>query len=331
MTDAQVHGVFLLGQGPNAEENECHLKGQTQNTSQARRSPYGAASMVFSRILTHPGGSHKDEFLACCLLLAENPVPIVRREPTADDLADLTTAVVDVGHEHAPERGNFDHHQFPKDHPPLCALSLVLQHLGIYDDARQFCDWLEPAEWFDTRGPNETAKWLGVARETLFKLNSPVDTTLLRRFAGTTELQPGEPLWEVMRWIGSDLLDYVRNLRARLDYIGEVGEFWEIETPKGPFKVLYMPRVEPLADEPSAGLARFIESRKDVGEVAGLVYPDRRGGGFGMSRHNDHPGLDFTRIEGCEDVHFAHARGFVAKASATEPARLRELLGKAWG
>ena len=119
--------------------------------------------MAFSRILTHPGGSHKDEFLACCLLLAENPVSIVRREPTADDLADLTTAVVDVGHEHAPERGNFDHHQFPKDHPPLCALSLVLQHLGIYEDARQFCDWLEPAEWFDTRGPNETAKWLGVA------------------------------------------------------------------------------------------------------------------------------------------------------------------------
>ncbi len=41
--------------------------------------------MTFSRILTHPGGSHKDEFLACCLLLAENPVPIVRREPTAED------------------------------------------------------------------------------------------------------------------------------------------------------------------------------------------------------------------------------------------------------
>ena len=160
--------------------------------------------MTFSRILTHPGGSHKDEFLACCLLLAENRAPIVRREPTDEDLSDLATAVVDVGHEHAPERGNFDHHQFPKDHPPLCALSLVLQHLGIYEDARQFCDWLEPAEWFDTRGPVETAKWLGVARETLFKLNSPIDTTLLRRFAGATELRPGEPLWEVMRWIGCD-------------------------------------------------------------------------------------------------------------------------------
>ncbi len=286
--------------------------------------------MAFSRILTHPGGSHKDEFLACCLLLAENPVSIVRREPGPEDLADPLLAVVDVGHEHEPARGNFDHHQFPKDHPPLCSLSLVLQHMGLYEDARKFCDWLEPAEWFDTRGPVETARWLGVDRETLFKLNSPIDTTLLRRFAAVSELAPGEPLWEVMRWIGEDLLSYLRNLRDRLDAIARVGEFWEIQTSKGPFKVLFVPRQDPSPDEPSAGLGRFIDSRPEEGEIAGLVYPDRRGGGFGLSRHNDHPGLDFTRIGDCEDVHFAHARGFVAKTSATDPARLRELLKKSW-
>jgi hypothetical protein len=48
--------------------------------------------MSFSLILTHPGGSHKDEFLACCVLLAHDPSPIVRREPTTDDLADPTIA-----------------------------------------------------------------------------------------------------------------------------------------------------------------------------------------------------------------------------------------------
>ncbi len=287
--------------------------------------------MTFSQILTHPGGSHKDEFLACCLLLAQNRVPIVRREPTPQDLVDVSTAVVDVGHEHSPERGNFDHHQFPKDHPPTCSLSLVLQELGVYEDARAFCDWLEPAEWFDTRGPVETARWLGVTRETLFKLNSPIDTTLLRRFAGVTELRPGEPLWEVMRWIGSDLLDYLKNLRERLDHLAAVAEIWEIAAPRGVFKVLYLPTTAGLGDDPSSGLARFIESRADAREIVGQVYPDRRGAGFGMSRHNDHPGLDFTRIADCVDVHFAHARGFVAKTSATDPARLRELLGLAWG
>src|SRR6478752_6661686 len=107
-------------------------------------------------ILTHPGGAHKDELLACSVLLALHPVPLVRREPAAEDLANPTTAVVDVGHLHEPARNNFDHHQLPKDQIPTCSLSLVLQHLGLYEDARQFCDWLEAAEWFDFSGPVTT-------------------------------------------------------------------------------------------------------------------------------------------------------------------------------
>jgi hypothetical protein len=286
--------------------------------------------MSFSLILTHPGGSHKDEFLACCLLLAGNAVPVVRREPTADDLADPAIVVVDVGGEHDPERGNFDHHQFPKDHPPMCALSLVLQHLGMYEDARAFCDWLEPTEWLDTRGPVETSGWLGIGRDTLAKLNSPVDVTMLRRFASVSRLEPGETLWEVMRWIGMDMSSYVAKLRERLDFLEQVAEFWEIESPQGPFQVLYVPRTEPLPDDPSSGMFRFIEGHPAGEKVVGMIYPDRRGAGFGLSRHKDHPGLDFTRIGDCEDVHFAHARGFVAKTSATDPERLRALLSRSW-
>lgn len=286
--------------------------------------------MSFSLILTHPGGSHKDEFLACCVLLAGSPVPIVRREPVQADLTDPSTAVVDVGGGHDPQLGNFDHHQFPKDHPPLCSLSLVLQHIGLYEDARRFCDWLEPAEWLDTRGPKDTSRWLGIGRDTLAKLNSPIDVTLLRRFAATSRLEPGEQLWEIMRWIGEDLVSYLRSLRQRLDFISEFAEFWDIEAGGESFRVLYMPRTDPLPDEPSAGLGRFIESHPDSRQVVGMVYPDRRGAGYGLSRHNDHPRLDFTRIETHDDVHFAHARGFVAKTSATCPERLRELLGMSW-
>ncbi len=305
-----------------------------KNLSKADRRPKvprpRQSAMSFSLILTHPGGSHKDEFLACCLLMAGHAVPVVRREPTDDDLANPATAVLDVGGEHEPERGNFDHHQFPKDHPPVCALSLVLQHLGVYEDARAFCDWLEPTEWLDTRGPMETSRWLGIGRDTLAKLNSPVDVTLLRRFAGVSRLEPGEPLWAIMSWIGADLLAYLKNLRERLDFIAEVGEFWEIPSSDKPFHVLFMPRTEPLPDEPSAGLGRFIEAHPAGGNVVGMVYPDRRGQGFGLSRHNDYPRLDFTRIQDCEDVHFAHARGFVAKTSATDPERLKALMSRSW-
>ena len=281
--------------------------------------------MPISLILTHPGGAHKDELLACSLLAAVHRAPIVRREPTEADLADPTIAVVDVGGEHAPERHNFDHHQFPADHPPVCALSLVLQHLGVYEDARQFCDWLEPAEWFDTRGPNTTAQWLGVDRSTMNKLSSPIDVTILRRFAKTKRLEPGEPLWEILSYIGEDLLEYLRELRNRLDFVAQNAVIWNV----GDHEVLFLPRIAPIPDEPSAGIGRYLESIGKSSSIAALIYPDRRGGGYGLSRHNDDPRYDFTRIDQEPDVHFAHARGFVAKTSASEIGRVRELLGLA--
>src|SRR4051812_21897657 len=182
-----------------------------------------------STILTHPGSAHKDEFLACCVLLASSPVPIVRREPSDTDLADAAIAVIDVGHRHEPALNNFDHHQLPPDAAPTCALSLVLQHLGLYADARAFCDWLEPAEWFDCRGPNTTAKWLQIDRKVVDQLLSPIDITLLRRFAAANRHAPGEPLWEIMRLVGTDLLDYLRNLRARINFVGEHAQLWTLD------------------------------------------------------------------------------------------------------
>ncbi len=286
--------------------------------------------MAIELILTHPGGAHKDDFLACCLLIAKHGVPVHRREPGGEDLANPAILVVDVGGEHDPGRGNFDHHQFPRDHEPVCALSLVLRELGLYEDARLFCDWLEPAEWFDTRGPGGTAQWLGVDRAIMDKLNSPVDVTLLRRFARVGELQDGEVLYEMMRWVGEDLLEYLETLRERLAYIGRHGKVWSLEANGEAFEVLYMPRTDPLPDEPSMGLGRYLASIGKGEDVAGLVYPDRRGEGYGLSRHQDDMRLEFTRIEHEADVHFAHARGFVAKTSATDPERLRQLLCEAW-
>jgi hypothetical protein len=284
----------------------------------------------FSTILTHPGSAHKDEFLACCVLLATAPCPILRREPTEADLADPAMAVVDVGHRHEPALNNFDHHQLPADAAPTCALSLVLQHLGLYADARAFCEWLEPAEWFDCRGPNVTAKWLGVERDIVGKMQSPIDGTLLRRFAAAQQLSPGDPLWQIMHFVGTDLLDYVRNLRARLTFIGQHAQVWTLdgltlsaENSQTP-AVVFLPRTEPLPEDPSAGLDRYVQEQGLDDRVVAIIAPDRRSSGYGLSRHRDHPRLDFTRLKAEPDVHFT--RGFVAKTSATDPQRLRQLL-----
>ncbi|MBL9159420.1 MAG: MYG1 family protein [Verrucomicrobiales bacterium] len=278
-------------------------------------------------ILTHPGSAHKDDFLACCLLIARYALPVWRRDPEPADLDDPGILVVDVGGEHEPARGNFDHHQFPAEHEPVCSLSLVLQHLGLYEDARTFCEWLEPTEWFDSRGPFATADWLGIERSVVNRLNSPVDITLLRRFAQKRELEPGDPVWEVMRMVGEDLFMYLRTLRERLDYVAAHATVLEVVGEGSRVKVLYMPRTDPMPDDPSSGLGRYIEQTGE--KIDGLIYPDRRGAGFGLSRHDDSDRLDFTRIADEADVHFAHARGFVAKTSATDLARLTELVARA--
>lgn len=284
----------------------------------------------FSTILTHPGSAHKDDFLACCVLLAHTSATIVRREPTAADLADAAIAVVDVGDSHDPALNNFDHHHLPDDADPICALSLVLKALDLYADARSFCDWLEPAEWFDCRGPNATAKFLNVPRDAINQLYSPMDGTLLRCFAAQTKHTAGEPLWEMMRQVGIDLLTYLRSLRTRLDFIAAHAEIWTLTAPNDAAtvtpQVLFLPRTDPLPTEPASGLDRYIVERGLNDRVVATVSPDRRGTGYGLSRHRDNLLLDFTKITTESDVHFAHQRGFVAKTSATDPARLRALL-----
>jgi hypothetical protein len=285
---------------------------------------------MLTSIVTHPGGAHKDEFLACAVLLTQVPVAIFRREPREADLADANIAVLDVGGEHAPELNNFDHHQFPRDMVPTCSLSLVLQHLGLYEDARDFCSWLEVAEWFDCRGPKDTAEWLGMDRETIGKLNSPLDITILRRFASQTEHKPGEPIWEIMRMIGEDLIGYITSLRARLDFVAQHAEVWTLKSGETEFKALFMPRTEPLPEEASAGLGGHVMALGLEEEVLALIYPDSRGEGYGMRRFNDDLRLDFSQLEAEDDVHFAHARGFIAKTSSADVERLKILVTAAF-
>lgn len=281
-------------------------------------------------IVTHPGGAHKDELLAACLLIAESSAPILRREPTEEDLQDPNIAVLDVGARHEPERLNFDHHHFAREHPPTCCLSLVLQHLGLYEDALKFCDWLPATEWFDSRGPNDTAAWLGVPRRAISQLNSPIDTTLLRRFALEHEHRPGQPVYEFMRLVGEDLLSYLKEARARLDAVAAHVVQWTLRRGDETLEAVFLPRTEAVAEEPSRAVASYVRAQGLHERISVMVYPDRRGPGYGIQRYEDSAALDFSRLEGLADVPFAHKRGFVCKTTSTSEARLKALIEAAW-
>jgi len=285
---------------------------------------------VIKKIVTHPGGAHKDDFLAVCVLIARSGAPVERRVPLEEEKTNPEVALVDIGGSHEPELSNFDHHHFPREHAPTCALSLVLQHLGLYKDALMFCDWLEPAEWFDSRGPNKTADWLGVSRDVVARLNSPIDVTLLRRFARVSHLKTGETLYEVMRFVGEDLLEFVQSARRRLDRTASLVKIWDLDLNGEKMQVVFLPRGESVPEEPSASIARYVRAHHLEKSVVALVYPDRRGEGYGITRFNDHPRLDFSKVGAEEDVHFAHTTGFMCKTTSLEPARLQALIVGAW-
>lgn len=282
------------------------------------------------KIITHPGGAHKDDFLAVAVLIAHSSAPVFRAVPGAEDLADPEVALVDIGGVHDPAALNFDHHHFPREHAPTCALSLVLDHFGLYEDAKTFCDWLEPAEWFDSRGPNRTAEHLGVERRVISQLHSPIDVTLLRRFSAASELREGELLYEIMRMVGGDLLDFLRTAKGSLERMRSLAQSWEMTLSGRAVRAAFLPRGAGDFDEPSAALGRYVKSSGLASEVVALIYPDRRGPGYGISRFEDHKNLDFARVSGEADVHFAHTTGFMCKTSATEPDRLRALVAAAW-
>ena len=281
---------------------------------------------MIKTIITHPGGAHKDDFLACSVLLSTHSVSIFRRDPTEQELENPEVAVVDIGHQHDPKLNNFDHHQLPRDHEPTCALSLVLQKFEIYEDTKEFCSWLETTEWFDCRGPHDTAEWLGVDREAMAKLNSPLDVTMFQAFARQKEHHPGEPVWEVMKMMGTDLVQYVTGLRGRINQVAKIEEFWDLGQGEDMIKVAFVPRTEPEVEEASGGLAWRIKELGLEEEVVAMVYPDSRGEGYGMRRYNDSPVVDFSKLSEEPEVHFTHNRGFIAKTSCTEVSRLKEML-----
>jgi hypothetical protein len=130
--------------------------------------------------------------------------------------------------------------------------------------------------------------------------------------------------------VGEDLLEYLRVARERLDFVNEHVEHWPISHEGEVVLTVFLPRTNPLADEPSTAVGNYIRSQQLEDSVAAIVYPDRRGDGYGISRYEDHPQLDFSQVKDEPDVHFAHKSGFMCKTSATDPKRLRELITNSW-
>lgn len=277
-------------------------------------------------IVTHPGSAHKDELLACALLIAKHPVRIVRCVPSAEELAAANIAVVDIGHCYQPELLNFDHHQFDRGAEPTCSVSLVLQFLGLYQAAQRFCKWLPFTERLDCCGPQATADWLGLNRSQFAAMNSPLDIGLLSLFGQQTELCPGDPLFEIIRSIGTELINFLKLQSSRITYLEQHVESWDFAIDDQVRKVLFLAKTPHQPERVTAAFSDYIETADLAHNLCALVYPDSRSEGYGLKRFEDTSPIDLSAIATEPDVHFVHASGFLAKTSACDSVRIRQLL-----
>ena len=303
------------------------------------------------KIITHGGKAHRDEVLACSvvLFLAGEDIPIERRDPTEEELADPDVWVIDVGMDHNASLHNFDHHQWTcdKEHgDPRCALSLVLEYFGYRDLWTSMYSWLPLTEILDVHGPKQASESLGMSVENFFKTNSPLEKGVLKWFEQIEDCNqwrvrdPGlcpsidpetrprnfdEGLFDFLREIGEGLVERPNEYEQRLTWLEQFAKIRQV--PGQEYYYIRVPHPCGAAlDNPSLALDQFrCQHQEETGQVIVVsVSPDPRGPGCVLFRFDDDPRVDFCRLEGHPDVDFVHTNGFLA----TTPSRDKFILDR---
>lgn len=263
------------------------------------------------RIVTHPGKAHRDEFMACCLLLTQGGFIGIARRPVLDqDLTSPDIYVVDQGGQYDLELKNFDHHQLPPEAPATCSISLVLPELGIDRGlAVRVWQWLEFSEVIDSRGPQRAAGWLGISQGTLWRIHSPIEVSVLRWFESMNDIRLGSALYDLMYRIGQDKLDYLAGMSDRLLRLSTEGKFRPIADGWTAFDV----RGIHWSEDPVMGMHMYLENVGAPKCAVTISNCTRDRGMLALYRRDEGYPFDFTRVAGQPGVLFTHPNGFLTK------------------
>jgi hypothetical protein len=111
-----------------------------------------------------------------------------------------------------------------------------------------------------------------------------------------------------MEDIGDGLLKQLEDTQERLEELQAGVGFWTVGLKVVSCDATCIDRTK----QPSFGLEIFLKTSGND-HVAVTVTQDDRGEGFSLYRRNDHPAVDFSKLEAHPDVIFAHKGGFIAK------------------
>ena len=283
------------------------------------------------KIITHAGGAHLDDLMACAIAIAHlkiwedtTDIEIERRNPTDAELEDRAITVLDVGERYEPTNGNFDHHQLPRGSKDS-AMTLLATNLGLPNGAslaeynpgdKEFpmdsmASFLEDAfPWFrrraelDSCGPFATAKSAGVDWSVVESFLGPFEDIVLSEF----EKDPVT--------IASKLADTIVSKWKAYSNVVQCVNYDRPWWGDGDFTIADFTVANPEDVEICSDMIT-----KHVHGV--VVFHDNRGDGLTLLRLRDDPRIDFTRVKDDKEVAFAHAGGFIVKTKSKD-------LNKAW-
>lgn len=243
-------------------------------------------------IITHPGSAHFDEFFAVSLILASFPdesFRVERREPSAGELDNPDIWVVDIGERMEPRLKNFDHHQ---SIDTRASFVLVADYLNL-TSTLETLPWFDFKDKIDRFGPAKTGAEIGTKR--LRITYSPFEEWYLDMFSS----KPDESL-ALMRSFGISMIKKAKGMAAKF-------KFWE----KCKHMVINNHRIIIGHTDDTYGSQEYNETLAEPAAV--LITHDSRGKGWKLCRFDHAPYVDFSKLEGRDDIKFAHKTGFVAK------------------
>lgn len=251
-------------------------------------------------VVTHGGGAHRDEFLACAMLTLKYPdIHIIRTDdPSKIAAADI---VVDVGGVYDPQRKRYDHHH---DISLPCSLIMVLQHEYFITQYPLSVRFLDHADRFGI----ESAR----TKYNVATAPNLIENAVLNSFTEENEITSGTPTAALLKYIArgihDEIMEYYEAATIVWTDIGnEASDYMRYTTPDG---VVLITRDNIRTD-------LLIQIFGEAGEkIIGLIKPNPRGGGFSIISINNNPAFRPTNVASFPEI-FTHKTGFMRVIDAS--------------
>lgn len=255
-------------------------------------------------ILTHPGTGHKDDFLACCIAMEFFDIEAIeRREPTSEEIDDPLFLKLDVGKVYDRNIYAFDHHQ-SSELP--CALHLLCEYLGIGTLIEKMKPWYQTVNWIDTLGPKHFYEKMGFPYMNRKYLGDPISGYILRSFSRKEKITSNDDLFHLMAGIGTEIAD---DIDERVERIQILESRATVVNAKGLNILVFLDEI--TRPQYALGDFREIWEERNGLTIAGSITRDNRSGGFSLYRYDDHPKINFTRVNSKRTT-YIHPNGFLA-------------------